>query len=164
MIYFLLQCTDTATGYKAITVLTGYRQWLCAIDNGVIIRAYQCFALLQGCGRQRGHANAATIAIAVLIGASGTSAANAPLLKQGKFRDGSTCPALSEMFRSTSCFFLFGGHILESYIKLRKYFGICKCGVNYSNERKKDTGYPSRCPTTKSTIKIKFMTAIRMQS
>lgn len=132
MIYTLLQCTDTATGYKAIAVLTDYRQWLCAIDNGVIIRAYQCFALLQGCGRQRGHANAATIAIAVLIGASGTSAANAPLLKQGKFRDGSQCPALSEMFRSTSCFFFSAVVPLSDYyINLRNFFGICKCCVNF---------------------------------
>ena len=56
--------------------------------------AYQRSVLSQGCGRQRGNTDAATISVAVLIGASGTSAANAPLLKQGNLRDGSTCPAL----------------------------------------------------------------------
>lgn len=43
MIYFILQRTDTAPGYKAITVLTGYRQWLCAIDNGVILTGISVF-------------------------------------------------------------------------------------------------------------------------
>ena len=83
-------------------------------------------AFASGAVGRGGSTDVAIIIVAVLIIVPGISAANAPLLKQGKFRDGSTCPALSEMFRSTSCFFLFGGHILESYIKLRKYFGICK--------------------------------------
>jgi len=30
--------------------------------------------------------------------------------------------------------------------------------------KKKDTGYPSQCPTTKIHNQNKFMTAIRMQS
>lgn len=62
-------------------------------------------AFASGAVGRGGSTDVAIIIVAVLIGASGTSAANAPLLKQGNLRDGSPCPALSEMFRSASCFF-----------------------------------------------------------
>lgn len=89
--------------------------------------------LSQGCGRQRGHANAAIITIAVLIGASGMSAANTPLLKQGKFRDGSTCPALSGIFRHVSCFFFsavispFGATKIQFRYGLSEFSAPCDC-------------------------------------
>lgn len=76
-----------------------------AIDNGVIYTGISVFRPFARVRWQRGHTDVATISVAVLIGESGTSAANAPLLKQGNLRDGSPCPALSEMFRSASCFF-----------------------------------------------------------
>ena len=47
----------------------------------------------------------------------------------------------------------------ETPSKIRKIFELCKCGAKSGDEKKKDTGYPSRCPTTKSTIKI-ILTAI----
>lgn len=86
--------------------------------------AYQRFSLSQGCGRQRGSTDAATITVAVLIGASGTSAANAPLLKQGNLRDGSTCPALSEMFRNVSCFFFSAVVSLIAILSYEKFSGF----------------------------------------
>ena len=120
--------------------------------------------LSQGCGRQRGNTDAAAIIIAVLIIVPGTSAAIAPLLStrrnprwfavSGFVR---VIPPCVLLFRRS--FILSARRKYDCYIKIRKIFELCKCGARLGDEKKKDTGYPSRCPTTKSTIKI-ILTAI----
>lgn len=105
-----------------------------AIDNGVIYTGISVFRPFARMRWQRGHTGVATISVAVLIGASGTSAANTPLLKQGNLRDGSPCPALSEMFRSASCFFF---SEVVSLIAILSYENFSEFANEWDNQLRK---------------------------
>lgn len=60
-----------------------------------------------GLALQRGATDAACIITAVLISASDTSAAISRYYQQKNIRDGSLCPALSDLFRITADVFFF---------------------------------------------------------
>lgn len=79
----------------AITGLSNHRM---TFDIGSVIYTHISVPAFRKGAVAEGNTDAATITVAVLIGASGTSAANAPLLKQGNLRYGSPCPALSDLF------------------------------------------------------------------
>lgn len=84
-------------------------------------------AFASGAVGRGGSTDVAIIIVAVLIIVPGISAANAPLLQTRKFPRWFAVSGFVRVIPPYVLLFLFGGRFLDCYIKLRKFFGICKC-------------------------------------